>query len=499
MKSQRIRSPLKGMAVVAALAIWPAAASAQNVDSIVCNGTLVGGMYADVFVNGGSCTLSGTKVLGSVTVNGGTLTATNGTMVFGSIQAGNAGDIMVRNTNVLGAVTLEQSGNLDVRSGASVPDITMKQSGDATVTDSTAGKVSMEASGNLMITGSTAGEILINAPSSSALGNAEISDSSVGNISMTSAGNLVVESSSTGEIGLENAGDVVVRDNVGGSGSVAAILSTDSGNVTLANARVFPSGVSMNASGHLELCGSQVGVNSFTGTDGSGGLNVSQSGDVSAVDKGLCGASEIEGAVIVEKGVGTVHLVGTIMPDGDLTVIEQSSGTGSMDVVLVQGLTLSDVNVEKTIGNITMDDTTLDSDTTIADNNGDVEISGNVVSGDVAISNNDGAVTIARNSFGLEDVLISGNAGPVVIDKNCDMRLTVLENDRVTISKNTGERWPSCVTGGFGFTDADVTKNTGGVSIVQNEGEALVCSDNSPPPTGSNNTIGFTDGQCFGF
>ena len=103
---------------------------------------------------------------------------------------------------------------------------------------------------------------------------------------------------------------------------------------------------------------------------------------------------------------------------------------------------------------------------------------------DAAIRANYDGVTIKYNNFSLEDVMISNNAGPVVIDGNTELSLSIIENDNVTLSNNT-------------ITDAEVSKNTGGVSIVNNTFEKLNCSDNNPAPTGSDNIITeLADGQC---
>ncbi len=115
-----------------------------------------------------------------------------------------------------------------------------------------------------------------------------------------------------------------------------------------------------------------------------------------------------------------------------------------------------------------------------------------------------GWVDLTNNSFSLEDVLISGNDGPVLIDRNCDMRLTITENNDVTITNNNAEDAGAAgavCASGFGFTDADVTKNTGGVLIENNTGEGLSCSDNDPAPVeaSAGNAITFSDGQCAGF
>ena len=110
---------------------------------------------------------------------------------------------------------------------------------------------------------------------------------------------------------------------------------------------------------------------------------------------------------------------------------------------------------------------------------------------------------ITGSSFALEDVLISGNTGPVVIDSNCDMRLTVVENTmNVAITNNNlvqaAEAGATCFANGF--TDADVSKNKD-VTIEGNTGEGLYCSGNDPAPKEGprGNLITFSDGQCAGF
>ena len=105
---------------------------------------------------------------------------------------------------------------------------------------------------------------------------------------------------------------------------------------------------------------------------------------------------------------------------------------------------------------------------------------------DVEITSNC-AVTITGNNFSLEDVMISNNRGPVFFDGNLNLSLKIIENIGVTVSGNT-------------FTAAEVSKNIGDVSIEDNTGEKLNCSDNSLAPTGSGNTITeLSDGQCAGF
>ena len=411
------------LAALGVLLVLASAASAQNVETIECQeGDVLTASYADVIVNGVSCTLNGATVTGSVLVSSfGTLTA-SGTQVLGSIQATGAYDIRLEATDVSGAVSMKDSRDLTIEASAS-----------------------------------------------------------------------------TGEVLVENSGNVSVSNGA----QVAAIFSTRSGGINLTtNARVFPGGVTMSfSSGSLVICGSEIGINSDTLTDGSGGVQVIESGKVGApvnvlaVAEGLCAASQIEGSVIVQKGAGDVRFAGAELLAGDLIVSDQ---TGNVEV---DGSSLSDVKIENIGGWVMLKTVTSNSDTSIVDN-GDVTIKSSELSGDMNVSFN-GMVTITGNSFSLEDVRISSNDGPVVIDRNCDMRLTVIENNVVTITNNNptdATTEGATCTSGFGFTDADVSKNMGGVMITNNTGEGLFCSDNDPTPTdGGRNIFTFTDGQCAGF
>lgn len=299
-------------------------------------------------------------------------------------------------------------------------------------------------------------------------GNIDLFEVSVqGDVTLKDSDNVSVGSATTiGTLKLEKSGAVTA------SGAIAAIESKESTGISLNGATIFPGSVSMElANGSLEICGSTI----------EGEVKVvSTTGNVHVVADGSCGASMIDGSVAVEKGKGNVRLVDATLAAGDLTVIEQ---TGN---VLVENTSLSDVKVEKISGNVTLQNVKTDSDTTIADNGGSVKIDMSMLGSDVGITSN-GSVTVTGNNFALEDVLVSNNSGPVIFDGNVDLSLSIIENNAVTVSGNT-------------FTDAEVSKNTGGVSIVNNNGEKLNCSDNNPAPTGSGNTITeLADDQCAGF
>jgi len=143
---------------------------------------------------------------------------------------------------------------------------------------------------------------------------------------------------------------------------------------------------------------------------------------------------------------------------------------------------------------------TTDSDTTVVENDGSLLIDSSTLGSDVRVHLS-GMVQVTNNSFSSEDVLITKNAGPILLDRNCDGRLTITENNNVMITNNNPTDAGATCNSGFGFSDADVSKNSGGVLIENNTGEGLFCTDNDPAPAqGSDgNNITFSDGQCAGF
>jgi len=372
-----------------------------------------------------------------VTVANGVSCTLDGALVFGSVLVSGRGTLTAKNgTEVRGSVQVNSGGNITLAA------------------TNVLGGVILDQSGNLSVK----------------------SGSTLANISMKKSGYLTIENS-----------------------AVTDVLSTESGNVTVTNARIFPGGVTMKLSnGSLTLCGSEIGFNSETEQEGSGGVSMLETTGNLLADAGFCDPSGIQGSVVVEKGTGNVRLVGAAL-NGDLAVIEQT-GDVVVDGSTCNGCaTVGDVKVEKgKSGDITLKAVRTDSDATISENNGNVTIESSSLGSDVSISRNK-KVVVKKNSFSLEDVHISGNGGPIEIDSNCDMRLTVNENSgAVTISNNNvpdAQNAGVTCTSGFGFSDADVTKNTGGVSIKYNTGEGLFCSDNNPAPTVSGNTITFA-GQC---
>ena len=424
------------------LVFGTSAVFAQNVEPIDCDGHVLRGAYEDVSIAGTTCTLDGATIYGSVFVHGGTLyTTANGATILGGVHLIYADDVTLTAVRVRDEVTLEHSGDLILTGDSSVAVIAIKESGNLTID-----------------AGASAGEVL-----------------------------------------LEHSGNVAI------TGTVAGIHSKGSGGVRLTNATVFPGGVTMAlASGALEICGSTIGGIDGVYKDGSGGVNVLESSDVLVVAEGSCGTSQIEGAVIVKKGVGQLRLVGAAL-HSDLIVAEhvgdvEIDGSGCDDAIARCGA-VSDVNVEKVTGDVTLRSLTTDSDTTVVSTEGRVTITGSTLGSDVRLRLNN-AVTVAHNSFALEDVLIAKNKGPVLFDRNCDGRLTITENENVFITNNNANDAAAVgadCQSGFGFSDTDVSKNLGSVLISNNTGEGLYCADNDSVPSGAGNSITFSDGQCAGF
>ena len=441
--------------LVVPMLMWPVAAYSQVIS---CPPDRTGGTFDDVIVRR-SCTLSGTTVRGSVMVsNRASLTLTGGTEVRGNVLVNSGGAITVGAATVLGDVSLLDSGNLSLGAGASLGSVRVEKSGSISMNGGSVASIESKESNGITLTDATV----------------------VGGVTMEK---------STGALSVDG-------------GSVASIASRESGGIGVANAKVFPGGVTLQKStGSLVLCGSEIGLNTDLDPEtddlgqGSGGITVFETtGDVLLVESGSCASSRMRGSVAVAKGTGHVRLVGATLDSGDLSVFDQQGD------VEVDGASLSDILIEKTTGgHVSLRDVTTDSDTTIAGNQGDVVIDSSTLGSDVGIASN-GSVAIRGNSFALEDVLVSKNRGPVVIERNCDLTLSILENAHVVIANNNptdASAAGATCTSGFGLTDVDVSKN-GNVSIVGNTGELLKCSDNGSI-SGADNDFTFTDGQCAGF
>lgn len=439
----------------------------------LCFGFLTGA-HDDVIVDGMSCTLDGALVRGNVVVsNGGTLATTrDGAEILGALNVNGGGDVGLDFTNLSGGATLTQSANLSIGDGTTV----------------------------------------------------------IGAISLTDSGDVAIaETAMVGSLSLLNSGTITAN------GTLASIISTGSLGITLDGAAV-PGGITMDrATGSLTSCGAAIGGSGIFVTQTIGQVMLDGS-------KRSCPPTMIDdGSLVVEKGTGTVLVVGADL--FDLIVLDQIGDVVVSDTKFLTGASLSDLSISGLNGNVSLTGVTADSDasigtvtgnvtvdefvlsgdtaitgtigtvtmtalavtgdTRVTGTLGDVTLNGSALVGDAVITLGSGAVTVTKTSFSLEDALITGNAGPVLVDRNCDLNLVISENNMVTITNNNEadatKAKVTCNGDGFGFTNVSVTKNTAGVSIVDNTGELLSCADNVPAPTGANNTFTITDGQCAGF
>ena len=192
-----------------------------------------------------------------------------------------------------------------------------------------------------------------------------------------------------------------------------------------------------------------------------------------------CGPTTLNGGLNAIKGFGQVRLIGASLPRGDLSISEYTGDIVVQDIPIV-----SDIKSEKNTGSLTISDVSADSDTTIIEQIGDVSLKEINFSGDFTIKEVDGEVVLEDSMFALEGVSILLVTEAVAILRNSNLSLTVEEiGGEVTVTGNT-------------VNNGNINKNTGGVVITNNNFEFLSCSDNTPAPTGSGNTITFGDGQC---
>ena len=113
---------------------------------------------------------------------------------------------------------------------------------------------------------------------------------------------------------------------------------------------------------------------------------------------------------------------------------------------------------------------------------GDVLLSNLAIGGDASIKDVEGSVTLSDSNLSLEDISIIQVTENVTVEDNTDLNLTVEEVEgAVTISGNM-------------IDIASMNKNIGGIDITGSTITTLSCSDNTPAPNGSGNTVGAPDG-----
>ena len=254
------------------------------------------------------------------------------------------------------------------------------------------------------------------------------------------------------------------------SGSLGTIAVTDGGNF-VADDLMTIGGLSVSGgNGIVEICGSSIG-GVLSVTERTGNINI----DTNIAN---CDPTTLVGGVTIQLGTSAVTIRGANIQNGDIGILQN---TGA---IVLDQLQVSDLNLEKNMGTLSITGVNTDSDSTIIEHTGDILLTNVAFIGDVIIKDVEGSVVLADSDISLEDVSITLVTEDVTVDNNIDLNLTVEQvQGAVTITDNT-------------ITVASVNKNTGGVDISGNNITTLSCSDNTPAPTGSGNTIGSPDGQC---
>ena len=254
------------------------------------------------------------------------------------------------------------------------------------------------------------------------------------------------------------------------SGSLSTIAVTDGGNFVADDLTTIGRVSVSGGNGIVEICGSSIG-GVLSVTERTGNINI----DTNIAN---CDPTTLVGGVTIQLGTSAVTIRGANMQNGDIGILQN---TGA---IVLDQLQVSDLNLEKNMGTLSITGVNTDSDSTIIEHTGDILLTNVAFIGDAIIKDVEGSVVLADSDISLEDVSITLVTEDVTVDNNIDLNLTVEQvQGAVTMTDNT-------------ITVASVNKNTGGVDISGNNITTLSCSDNTPAPTGSGNTIGSPDGQC---
>ena len=256
------------------------------------------------------------------------------------------------------------------------------------------------------------------------------------------------------------------------AGTITSVSLTNSGDL-FTDGLTATGGVTVTGgTGVVDICGSTLGSLTILQHTGNIVIDATLTG---------CAASTLSTGFSATKGTGDVTVKGADLSSSDFIVSEYVGN------VVLQDADVSDLLVSKSEGTVTITNVDADSDTKITEHDGDVTLTNVESLGDFMVDTVTGDVVFELSDFGAEDAVFSFIDGDVTIKDNTDFSVEVKE------------------TGGLvSFTDntvvstANINKNSGGVSILRNTITTLSCSDNTPAPTGSGNTVTFSSGQCTG-
>jgi hypothetical protein len=283
-----------------------------------------------------------------------------------------------------------------------------------------------------------------------------------GAVSLTNSGNLTVGAAANLKgLNTTGSGALTLR------GRIESVLATSGGSITITGATIAAGVQVISGLAGVTVCGANIGGGIFMSTT-NGGLSVGIGSS--------CALNTIAGPVSVSKGTGAVRISNADMLGSDVGVSEQNGN------VILTNVALSDAIIENLTGSVTFNGIATDSDSKIFATSGFVDVIASSFEGDFAIIGAQ-AVRILSNNFGGEDLNILGGTPQLTINNNINMGvLNVSERGNITFSNNN-------------FSGADFSKN-GALSVTGNIGASLNCVDNTPAPTGSNNTIASKTGQC---
>jgi len=289
-------------------------------------------------------------------------------------------------------------------------------------------------------------------------------------------GSVIVEGGSVTIRDSDILGDVRVSDTAAATrlvrSNVYGTVSIDDAGPVLIDRGALADVAVSHSSGAVEIRHAELG-GSLSIDNGSGKIMVA---DVEG--------TELTDLMVVEH-VGSIEVTDSDI--GDFTVRE----TGR-PVILTGVFVDGDVTVAES-GRVEMQrsesgrPSALDGDLEISDVDGKVRILDITTAGDVSISGS-GAIAFRGNDSSNENVELLGNSGPVLVEGNVRLGLTVGGNGEVGVYGNS-------------FTEADVSGNSGSVEIAGNAFDSLLCEGNaaSPEDLGGNSVGESADGQCAGF
>lgn len=291
--------------------------------------------------------------------------------------------------------------------------------------------------------------------------------------------------SNIGKIGLEGPGSLLLRGTTGSLGTKWG------GNVVVAGGHIGAGGLLLEGgNGTLVLCGAHVG----------GGVKIGEAhGDLLAVKRPGCPASNISGIVSIEKGSGAIRIIGNKLAHGDLVISEQEGDVEVRDAVvgdmglgdiagkvtLVRLHSDSDGTIGGTLQGVHIEECEIHGDFLIGHNTGDIVLKNSLIAGDMSIGETFGNVYVTGNRANNEQLSITGTKGVVKFRKNHELSISIIENINVYFEDN----WDLRV--------AEVSKNTGYIVVKDNSVGTFTCIDNTEVRLFSNNRItGLANGQC---